>query len=77
MHWQGDVLIVAVAQGAVPEHVVHALKGRRDGRGRLVPALGEVTGRAHAVVGPGELVREGRCAQVARPGRGARRTVRR
>jgi hypothetical protein len=30
----------------------------QDARGRLVLALGEVTGHAHAVVGPGTLVRE-------------------
>ncbi|MFE2417263.1 hypothetical protein [Streptomyces hokutonensis] len=58
MYRQGDVLIVPVAQDAVPAHAEHAPRERRDGRGRLVLALGEVTGHAHAVVGPGELVRE-------------------
>ncbi len=58
MYRQGDVLIVPVTEGALPAHVAHAPRERRDGRGRLVLALGEVTGHAHAVVGPGELVRE-------------------
>lgn len=58
MFRQGDVLIVPVAETAVPAHVAQAPKERRDGRGRLVLALGEVTGHAHAVVGPGELIRE-------------------
>ncbi|MFE7646101.1 hypothetical protein [Streptomyces phaeoluteigriseus] len=57
MYRQGDVLIVAVAEGAVPAHVAAAPREPRDRRGRLVLALGEVTGHAHAVVGPGELVR--------------------
>ncbi|AYL40177.1 hypothetical protein ACFTZ8_15550 [Streptomyces fungicidicus] len=58
MYRQGDVLIVPVADGAVPSHVPDAPREPRDGRGRLVLALGEVTGHAHAVVGRGELVRE-------------------
>ncbi|MFE4579846.1 hypothetical protein [Streptomyces chartreusis] len=58
MYRQGDVLIVPVTEDAVPTHVAHAPRERRDGRGRLVLALGEVTGHAHAIVGPGELIRE-------------------
>ncbi|MER5433714.1 hypothetical protein [Streptomyces sp. NPDC002588] len=58
MYRQGDVLIVSVAEEAVPAHVGQAPREARDGRGRLVLASGEVTGHAHAVVGPGELVRE-------------------
>ncbi|MEV6115860.1 hypothetical protein AB0L59_25950 [Streptomyces sp. NPDC052109] len=58
MYRQGDVLLVPVAEEAVPAHVAGAPRERRDGRGRLVLALGEVTGHAHAVVGPGDLVRE-------------------
>ncbi|MER7974329.1 hypothetical protein ABTX35_35875 [Streptomyces sp. NPDC096080] len=58
MYRQGDVLIVPVAEEAVPSHVAAAPREPRDTRGRLVLALGEVTGHAHAVVGPGELVRE-------------------
>ncbi|MFJ3640566.1 hypothetical protein ACIPRD_12500 [Streptomyces sp. NPDC090108] len=58
MYRQGDVLIVSVTEEAVPAHVTHAPREPRDARGRLVLALGEVTGHAHAVVGPGELIRE-------------------
>ncbi|MFI2762067.1 hypothetical protein ACH5A3_24890 [Streptomyces echinatus] len=58
MYRQGDVLLVPVADEAVPVHVTDAPREQRDGRGRLVLALGEVTGHTHAVVGPGELVRE-------------------
>lgn len=58
MYRQGDVLIVPVPEEAVPGHVAQAPGERRDGRGRLVSALGEVTGHAHAVVGKGRLVRE-------------------
>ncbi|MFJ3309965.1 hypothetical protein ACIPSA_44585 [Streptomyces sp. NPDC086549] len=58
MYRQGDVLIVPVTEEAVPSHVAAAPREPRDGRGRLVLALGEVTGHAHAVLGPGELVRE-------------------
>ena len=53
MYRQGDVLIVALAEGAVPEYALDAASEPRDGRGRLVLALGEVTGHAHAVAGPG------------------------
>ncbi|OKH95396.1 hypothetical protein [Streptomyces uncialis] len=58
MYRQGDVLIVPVAKGAVPSHAATAPEEPRDARGRLILALGEVTGHAHAVVGPGRLVRE-------------------
>ncbi|MFJ1704284.1 hypothetical protein [Kitasatospora sp. NPDC088346] len=58
MYRQGDVLIVPVAEGAVPSVVAGLAAQPRDPRGRLVLALGEVTGHAHAVVGPGELRRE-------------------
>ncbi|MEX3099378.1 MULTISPECIES: hypothetical protein [unclassified Streptomyces] len=58
MYRQGNVLIVSVAEEAAAAHVERAPREARDGRGRLVLALGEVTGHAHAVVGPGELVRE-------------------
>lgn len=70
MYRQGDVLIVPVAAEAVPPHVAQAPREARDGRGRLVLALGEVTGHAHAVVGPGDLVREPgrsvRCCSICR-----------
>ncbi|MET9424561.1 hypothetical protein ABZY06_28135 [Streptomyces sp. NPDC006540] len=58
MYRQGDVLIVSVAEDAVPPHVTDAPGEPRDVRGRMVLALGEVTGHAHAVTGPGRLVRE-------------------
>ncbi|MGW2559216.1 hypothetical protein ACWCXB_08230 [Streptomyces sp. NPDC001514] len=58
MYRQGDVLIVPVAEEAVPAHAVDAPGEPRDGRGRLVLALGEVTGHAHALAAPGRLVRE-------------------
>ncbi|MBI0296439.1 hypothetical protein JBE04_18700 [Streptomyces sp. PRKS01-29] len=58
MYRQGDVLIVPVAAEALPQGIDALPRQPRDGRGRLVLALGEVTGHAHAVVGPGVLVRE-------------------
>ncbi|WP_320783768.1 hypothetical protein [Streptomyces sp. CRN 30] len=58
MYRQGDVLIVPLAADAVPEQAGGAPTEPRDTRGRLVLALGEVTGHAHAVVGPGRLIRE-------------------
>ncbi|MER6437580.1 MULTISPECIES: hypothetical protein [unclassified Streptomyces] len=58
MYRQGDVLMVSLAPEAVPKGAADAPSEPRDGRGRLVLALGEVTGHAHAVVGPGRLVRE-------------------
>ncbi|MER6446519.1 hypothetical protein DEJ51_03700 [Streptomyces venezuelae] len=58
MYRQGDVLIVPLDESAVPAHAADADQVARDGRGRMVLALGEVTGHAHAVVGPGRLVRE-------------------
>ncbi|GAA2781516.1 hypothetical protein RMN57_35125 [Kitasatospora sp. CM 4170] len=58
MYRQGDVLIVPVEEAAVPPRVADLPGQPRDVRGRLVLALGEVTGHAHAVVGPGQLRRE-------------------
>ncbi|MEW1654928.1 MULTISPECIES: hypothetical protein [unclassified Streptomyces] len=55
MYRQGDVLIVPVAPTALPEHAAGLPDEPRDARGRMVLALGEVTGHAHAVVGPGAL----------------------
>ncbi|GAA5070229.1 hypothetical protein HNP84_001695 [Thermocatellispora tengchongensis] len=57
MYRQGDILIVPVGEGDVPPAVREAPSVPRDSRGRLVLALGEATGHAHAVVGPGSLVR--------------------
>jgi hypothetical protein len=58
MYRQGDVLIVPVDAEKVPSYLVDASGEQRDVRGRLVLALGEVTGHAHAVTGPGRLIRE-------------------
>lgn len=58
MYRQGDVLIVPLAESAVPETAVDAASEPRDARGRLVLALGEVTGHAHAIPSPGRLIRE-------------------
>ncbi|MFE3601863.1 hypothetical protein ACFXP3_22365 [Streptomyces sp. NPDC059096] len=61
MFRQGDVLVVPVAEESVPPCLRDAgrVSGEpRDARGRLVLALGEVTGHAHAVPGPGRLIRE-------------------
>lgn len=58
MYRQGDVLIVALEESEVPARSTDAPGELRDGRGRLVLALGEVTGHAHAVQGPGRLIRE-------------------
>ncbi|MEV1053005.1 hypothetical protein [Streptomyces sp. NPDC049887] len=58
MYRQGDVLIVPVAEDTVPARAEDAKGEPRDRRGRLVLALGEVTGHAHAVTGPGRLFRD-------------------
>ncbi|MGW6728504.1 hypothetical protein ACWF9G_21605 [Nocardia sp. NPDC055029] len=58
MYRQGDVLIVPLTESAVPDSARAAHGEKRDGRGRLVLALGEVTGHAHAIPGPGRLMRE-------------------
>ncbi|MFJ8609151.1 hypothetical protein ACIRH0_18425 [Streptomyces sp. NPDC093675] len=58
MYRQGDVLIMPVAEAALPPGTEGLPQQPRDARGRLVLALGEVTGHAHAVVGPGTLMRE-------------------
>ena len=44
---------------AAPAAVAGLTPAARDPRGRLILALGEVTGHAHAVVGPGDLYRPG------------------
>ncbi|MEU1487538.1 hypothetical protein [Streptomyces sp. NPDC005752] len=58
MYRQGDVLMVALEESDVAARFLDAPGELRDGRGRLVLALGEVTGHAHAVQGPGRLMRE-------------------
>jgi len=62
MYRQGDVLIVPLADAvdrtppaAVAAAIADLQPASRDHRGRMVLALGESTGHAHAVVGRGEL----------------------
>ncbi|GAA4228726.1 hypothetical protein FHR32_008094 [Streptosporangium album] len=57
MYRQGDILIMPVREEAVPTSARNSPSAPPDARGRLVLALGEATGHAHAVVGPGTLVR--------------------
>jgi hypothetical protein len=52
---QGDVLIVPISEEQVPPAVPSREPVRRDARDRMVLALGESTGHAHAVVGRGTL----------------------
>ncbi|MFB9961070.1 hypothetical protein ACFFOP_00625 [Sinosporangium siamense] len=47
-----------VPEESVPASVHTLPSVPRDGRGRLVLALGEATGHAHAVVGQGTLLRD-------------------
>jgi hypothetical protein len=49
MFRQGDVLLVPIDAGVLPDAVVPLA---RDARGRLVLALGEVSGHAHVVGAP-------------------------
>jgi hypothetical protein len=49
MFRQGDVLLVPVPPERLPRH---ARPLPRDAKGRLVLALGEATGHAHAVAAP-------------------------
>lgn len=49
MFRQGDVLLVLILDSQLPESVVPLA---RDARGKLVLALGEATGHAHAVSTP-------------------------
>lgn len=55
MYRQGDVLIVPIAAAEVPPAVLDLEPARRDPRERMILALGESTGHAHAVVGQGAL----------------------
>lgn len=57
MYRQGDILILPLSEEAAHATILGQPAVPRDPRGRLVLALGEVTGHAHAVVGPGELYR--------------------
>jgi hypothetical protein len=58
MYRQGDVLIQPVPEDEVPEAVKALPPTPRDGRGRIVLALGEATGHAHAITAPGTLLRD-------------------
>ena len=49
--------MVPVAEEELPEYAARLPEEPRDAHGRMVLALGEVTERAHAVVGPGRLLR--------------------
>ncbi|MGC0418643.1 hypothetical protein [Embleya sp. AB8] len=55
MFRQGDILLQPVTERSVPAGVSGLPVKPRDARGRLVLALGEATGHAHAVVGDGTL----------------------
>ncbi|MCF2525706.1 hypothetical protein [Yinghuangia soli] len=55
MYRQGDILLLPVDDAAVPLGVTALPAKPRDNRGRIVLALGEVTGHAHAVTGTGTL----------------------
>jgi hypothetical protein len=57
MYRQGDILLLPVPEDAVPQEVRDLPPAPRDGRGRMVLALGEATGHAHAVRAPGVLLR--------------------
>ncbi|GAA0963664.1 hypothetical protein [Actinocorallia libanotica] len=59
MFRQGDILIQPVADEAVPDTARGLPAAPRDGRGRMVLALGEATGHTHAVQAPGALHRSG------------------
>ena len=63
MFRQGDVLLVPVRPERLPGH---ARPLPRDARGRLVLALGEATGHAHAVA-PSRSTNAS-CASSPRPG---------
>lgn len=49
---------MSVPEEFVPEAVRALPPAERDARGRLVLALGEATGHAHAIAGPGTLLRD-------------------
>ncbi|WP_066361651.1 hypothetical protein [Herbidospora mongoliensis] len=54
MYRQGDILIMPVPEASVPPGLAAE---PRDAKGRIVLALGEATGHAHALHGPGTLYR--------------------
>lgn len=55
MFRQGDILLLPIADTAVPTSIESLATKPRDARGRLVLALGEVTGHAHAIPGAATL----------------------
>jgi hypothetical protein len=55
MYRQGDVLIVPIAEAEASAIVSGLEPFGRDVRERMILALGESTGHAHAVVGQGAL----------------------
>jgi hypothetical protein len=55
MYRQGDVLIVPIAEAAASALASGLEPIGRDPRERMILALGESTGHAHAVVGQGAL----------------------
>ncbi|GAB2845329.1 hypothetical protein GCM10022221_50820 [Actinocorallia aurea] len=57
MYRQGDILIRPIDAAAVPPAVLALPPVARDARGRIVLALGEATGHAHAITGQGALHR--------------------
>ncbi|MEW2356825.1 hypothetical protein [Spirillospora sp. NPDC029432] len=59
MYRQGDILILPVPETDVPQAVRDLPPAPRDGRGRMVLALGEATGHAHAIAAPGSLLKDG------------------
>ncbi|MCP2335685.1 hypothetical protein [Actinomadura rupiterrae] len=58
MYRQGDILIVPVSEDEVPRNLLGLPPAARDGRGRMVLALGEATGHAHALNCEGTLLRD-------------------
>ncbi|GAA2413973.1 hypothetical protein GCM10010191_24800 [Actinomadura vinacea] len=58
MYRQGDILILPLREDEVPQTVRDLPPAPRDERGRMVLALGEATGHAHAIAAPGELLRD-------------------
>ncbi|ONH28637.1 hypothetical protein [Pseudofrankia asymbiotica] len=58
MYRQGDILILPIAEEDVPRGALDLPPAPRDDRGRMVLALGEATGHAHAIAAPGTLLRD-------------------
>jgi hypothetical protein len=56
MYRQGDILILPIDEEQIPRNVRDLAPAPRDGRGRMVLALGEATGHAHAIAAPGDLL---------------------